>query len=157
MSDSKEIGELRFDKKDWFNWKNRPIPEYGQNRVRATVKEVTNIVPIFKKTREEWESWKDRPCDAGFLAGQEMVFMEGKKLVSGKIYCFSAIANTITSIWGMTYDAWFPWLHRVSNVSIKKADGTLEELKMLGYCPDMQDMVVFEIEKITGSEGKTGK
>ncbi len=158
MSDCKQTGELEFSRKDWFDWKKRPILEYGQNQVRVSVKEITNLVPSSKKSRDEWESWKKKACDAGFLPGQEMVVEEGKKLVKGKIYCFAAIDKTLTCIWGMTYNAWFPWCHRErSGAVIEKDDGAFEELKMLGYCGDRENTVVFEIEKIDKSKGKAGE
>lgn len=156
MSNSDKTGEMEFDRKDWFHWKNRPIPEHGRNKVRITVKEITNRVPTCKKTRDEWESWKKRACDAGFLPGQELVVLEGKKLVSGKPYCFEGISDIINPIWGMTYDCWFPWCHRDrSGYGIKDSDGAYIELKMNGGCSDLENTVIFDIEKITGSEGNS--
>lgn len=153
MSDSKETGELEFDRKAWFNWKKLPMFKYGQNRARLKVKEITNIVPSCKKSRKEWSSWKKRECDAGFIPGQEMEIVEGKKLIEGEIHCFEAIARNITCIWGMAYDAWFPWGHRKrSGQAIENEDGTIRENIMLGYCPDMTDTVVLEIEKINKSK-----
>ena len=158
ISDRKQTGELDFDKKVWFNWKKRPISEYGKNRVQLKVKEVTNLVPSCKKSRDEWKSWKKMNCDAGFLPGQEMEVVEGKKLVRGEILCFKVISRNIASIWGMTHDAWLPWLHRKrSGEVIEKDDGTFRENIMLGFCPDMADTVVLEIEKIDKSKDEAGE
>jgi len=140
--------EIAFGEKDWIKWRKRKVAEYRKNTVIVTVKEITNIAPAFKKTRDEWEPWKRRPCDAGFEPGQRMIFEEGKRLIGGEIFCFSAIASIIPWIWGMTYDAWFPWLHRKKSGYVIEEEGTFAEDRMTGICPDLENTVIFEIKRV---------
>ena len=107
----------------------------------VTVKDVKSLIPQFSYPKEKWMKWKVKPCDAGFEPGDEMVFENGVKLVKGQIKCFSGIQNIASWIWGMTYDAKFPWIEEVKGI------GTISEKTMMGVCPDTALTVVFEIKK----------
>ena len=154
---SDESDETAFGGRAYAKWKKREIGAYGSNRALVTVTEITNLAPAFRKTREQWEPWKIRPCDAGFDVGQKMIVEEGKKLVEGKMYCMSALASLIGPIWGMTYDCWFPWLNRDRGSQImmehgkfvKEGDGTFVEGRQTGACPDQENTVLFEVKKIS--------
>jgi hypothetical protein len=135
----------------WFQWIERKVAEYGKNRVLLTITKVEPMAPIFRLAYPgEWEPWKRRKCDAGFETGQQLVIEEGKKLISGEIFCFSAISTMMNNIWGVTYDAWFPWNNRTRGPDSNFLKGK-EELqphqKMVGFCPDTKNTVTVEIKK----------
>ncbi len=120
--------------------------------IRVTVKEVKNITPSCFKGREEWEKWKFRPCDAGYGPGQELIFKKGKILVDGKIPCFASIYHIIEYIMGISCGARFPWLERPKSGYVIEKDGIFVKNKTMGFCPDAENTVIFEIEQI--DEGK---
>jgi hypothetical protein len=146
------VNEEEFPLKEkWFEWRKRKISGYGKNKVRLTVTKVEPLTPKFRLAYPgEWEPWKRRKCDAGFEPGQQLEVEEGKKLVSGEIFCFSAIYYMIDNIWGVTYDAWFPWNNRLRGPDSNYLKGK-EELyptqTMFGVCPDKKNTVFVEIKK----------
>ncbi len=132
----------------WLEWKKRKTSKYGKNRASLKVVKIAPMAPTFKKSYpDDWEPWKKRKCDAGFEVGHEFVVEEGKKLVGGKVFCASAIVDTIKDIWGVTYDCFFPWDHEARGPNAYRLKGEEERERTIGRCEDLNHTVHFEIRR----------